>query len=764
MRFVVFALVLGLACGELIGTALWSCSPGVGLAAWRQNGWIDSRSENNQIVCGDGLLPTQRGITATSSFTQWSVVLRSLGVGLRRQGFIFTPLHFSGAIVQLVGACITDSQPPGAVQVSATGVLPYLLDGCAGLPASTEGAPRFSPRTDDGAVTDDSEPGLRHGWQIRNPPSALRSLNAPFGCNFYSTFTWGCDLVEGLFFGWPYLGVLLYPGYIHPFSLSFFADSSGLGTMHGWDNGSSEDFSFDTAACTSDNEFCDDLYYTGNSGVLGSPGTVAPQFAGTFLEQLYGGKSTVVQSYVSLPLVEQANPPVAVGPTGVTWFAHFVPQQQGSALAFQLACGAGVTEDETKYITFSFLSSGDVWQADSGYLNVYPLGLVTPPTTVEATVLIRATCQNVATDTPTPPLYPQAPAPSPGAPPAPLTPASANSITVIIVECTSTCQDATWRDATTQAIAEKCEQNGNVGCNVQITCTLTPDCEEGLSTTSLVARRGLRQATLTFWKTTIFATTKLLATAQFLANAVRGGELAPFVNAFSGIRISYTDGTGTTSNVPFVGPSAAAPIASWPSPQASWTGSCEVYGTCRSGGCVGTCSNLVIRRVSDFAGGADILCSCKTCEGSVILTQYYFVSFLCGGAGDQTSADTCCRLVMQDAVCWALSTPGFSQTDREQLQAGNWLYRPPSIGNPTPRPVKTDGPTSCPNSSNSSKGLLGLLGLLGIIPIVLCCLLLLLCLIRRKKREGDVHFATFDAHQGAPSFNVGTGACPSVPL
>jgi hypothetical protein len=41
--------------------------------------------------------------------------------------------------------------------------------------------------------------------------------------------------------------------------------------------------------------------------------------------------------------------------------------------------------------------------------------------------------------------------------------------------------------------------------------------------------------------------------------------------------------------------------------------------------------------------------------------------------------------------------------------------------------------------------------------------LLLLCLLRRKKREGDVHFATFDpqaAHLGAPASIPAMGMSP----
>eukprot|EP01007_Sphenomonas_quadrangularis_P003455 NODE_688_length_1250_cov_1758.960866_g550_i0.p2 GENE.NODE_688_length_1250_cov_1758.960866_g550_i0~~NODE_688_length_1250_cov_1758.960866_g550_i0.p2 ORF type:complete len:341 (+),score=101.19 NODE_688_length_1250_cov_1758.960866_g550_i0:69-1091(+) len=54
------------------------------------------------------------------------------------------------------------------------------------------------------------------------------------------------------------------------------------------------------------------------------------------------------------------------------------------------------------------------------------------------------------------------------------------------------------------------------------------------------------------------------------------------------------------------------------------------------------------------------------------------------------------------------------------------------------------------NPKGSPKGLLGLLGLLGLIPLLLCLLCLCCLLLRRKKREGDVHFATFDA-QSAPA-------------
>jgi len=66
----------------------------------------------------------------------------------------------------------------------------------------------------------------------------------------------------------------------------------------------------------------------------------------------------------------------------------------------------------------------------------------------------------------------------------------------------------------------------------------------------------------------------------------------------------------------------------------------------------------------------------------------------------------------------------------------------------------------CPSCGGSKKGLLGLLGLLGLIPLLLLLLLLLLCCLRRRKRQQDVHFATFDpaaANLAVPM------PCPGVP-
>jgi hypothetical protein len=70
----------------------------------------------------------------------------------------------------------------------------------------------------------------------------------------------------------------------------------------------------------------------------------------------------------------------------------------------------------------------------------------------------------------------------------------------------------------------------------------------------------------------------------------------------------------------------------------------------------------------------------------------------------------------------------------------------------------------CPQSSK--KGLLGLLGLLGLIPLLLCLLLCCLCLpmlMRRKKTEGDVHFATFDPHAAPVAGSIAPGTACYAP-
>jgi len=340
----------------------------------------------------------------------------------------------------------------------------------------------------------------------------------------------------------------------------------------------------------------------------------------------------------------------------------------------------------------------------------------------------------------------------------------------VVQECSRVCQDLVRQAELKARVGTVALQNGNVGANTEVDCTVSPQCSEVIDTTSinilfeglhvLPHRRGLKQATSVAWLQTVLIVTRELGTANWIVNQIRAGNLAPYINAFSAIIVRSFDENSDIFPQAVPPPSAAAPIANWPSPQAEWTGSCQVYGNCRAGGCASSCSNDLINRVSVFAGDADIACLCNLCgavAGQVGLsTQYFFQTFECGTLASQAAANECCRNVMQDAVCWALHNDEVAVADKAAIYDGRWTYRAPSIGQAPPQLVRHDGPNDCPDDSSSSKGLLGLLGLLGIIPLALCCLSLLLCLLRRKKREGDVHFATFDPNMaGAGTLPMG---------
>jgi len=297
-------------------------------------------------------------------------------------------------------------------------------------------------------------------------------------------------------------------------------------------------------------------------------------------------------------------------------------------------------------------------------------------------------------------------------------------------------------------------QNNNVGANAAIQCLISPQCSEVVDTTTIViSRRGLKQATSIAWLQIVTIVTRELLTAQYIVDQIRRGNLFPYINAFSAISVKACDEDQNVFPQAVPPPSASSPIATWPDVQAIWTGQCYVYGNCRRGGCASSCSNDAIGKVSAFSD-ATITCLCNLCASVVgqvgTATQYFFQTLDCGGLATQALANECCRNVMQDAVCWSLALDEVRVSDKASISEGQWSYRPPSIGVVGPAAVRNDGPNDCPDSYSSNKGLLGLLGLLGIIPIALCLLSLLLCLLRRKKREGDVHFATFDPNSVGP--------------
>jgi hypothetical protein len=473
--------------------------------------------------------------------------------------------------------------------------------------------------------------------------------------------------------------------------------------------------------------------------------------------QKWGAKDAVLVSYASKSVPDPIGKEEKVTGTGNVMYANFY-YGVTSLLGFQLTCDGGNVNLE-KYVTISFFgrSRPDNIAASPFMLN-YPTPMASSttitdppwastssPKEVLGFLFIHAICKNVPTtivNIPGGTLPPNVGA------------GTKNTGTAKITQCEPKCKDPAYQEAVKNLFLEKCK---TAGCALELTCSLSPTCQDLSSTANqkqTSAHRGLKQATLTFYLMTIFVTSFDSATVNKVANAVRAIEFWPLVSPFSAISLSWTDAAGQTSPVNFNNPSTSVAIQG-PSEKAPWTLACSVFGTCNELPCAAQCNNGPIRKVTTYSSG-EIACSCVTCEGNPKKTFYTFTSTACGGSADSTAADACCWNVMQDAICWAVETPGVLPGDLETIS--KWQYQPPSLGSLIPLAAKTGGPQGCPSSSNSSKGLLGLLGLLGLIPLLLCCCLLLLCLIRRKKREGDVHFATFDPN-AAP---VCASACAPV--
>jgi len=364
----------------------------------------------------------------------------------------------------------------------------------------------------------------------------------------------------------------------------------------------------------------------------------------------------------------------------------------------------------------------------------------------------------VQTKTPTPPFYPLAPAPTPSEAPFPL--GYASSFVLTVEQCDSRCTDPSYQQEVSAFISSYLAQNNLPGANSAFFCQENPKCIEPADVTTIVGteptfgRRSLRQAqfaTTIVYYMVLQVFSRDIVSTQTIANAIRNGQLATYVSPFSALGLTQYDVNGKPTTLPSSSPSSAEPSFVYPSPVAPWSGNCYVTGNCRQGPCSTGCNGGTVTKVTAYAPGP-LTCTCNGCGFNPVigvnnvqgLTQYFFTSAGCASSQTQAAATTCCRNVMQDAVCWAFSYPDVRSADRDSISYGQWVYRPPSVGSAVPNPNLLNGPTSCPHHSHSHKGLLGLLGLLGIIPICLCLLSLLLCCIRRKRAEGDVHFATFD--------------------
>jgi len=752
---------------------LSTCSIGVGLSSWHYT--LDSRDTNFQIFCADGNAWKQRGITGPVAGVH-TVTLRSLGRGIRRQGFLVSGRFDTP--VQLVSACIADS---GVVGDSTWGVLkPGNV--CRGNQwTSRLGSPKFIQSLDESGTQ-------LKGWQVKNPPRPTSFWSITANTDFVAGAVGGDGLVACNF----YYGISGTLNWGHGLGQALPASESGLASYMGWYSVSASTLTFPTTTSpTYQNRACWPLYWTFGTATGPSPLVVPPsEIGGPVLlpsTQSYGSLDAVVQSFMTkvFSSLWNAEEPVhstiknAAAPDRmsigfpVVMYANFPAASSDNGLGFQLGCDPSEV-DETKWVYLTFWTgtslsrtdaihyeyfcypdfrsavgaANDNWGSRAGCVfsgpasatKLFPAGAPTTP----INMVLKVTCQNVETRTPTPLKWPVTEIiPSAFVP---------NSYTIVVEQCERRCEDLDFQVALIRELERFALLDQRDGVKVVIECFRSPQCTETLDTIYLNSRRGLKQeiiyATSIPYLMRVLISTRTLTTANYVMNAIRAGTLTQYgISAFSSLALIYTNPAGKRTSLTVVPYTAANRISTWPNiGLAEWTGRCYIYGPCREGGCSSGCSNGQIVRTTAYSAG-DIFCMCNACAWSKLKhrTQYLFYSDKCVNSPTVADATTCCRNIMQDAICWLVAEPELLSSDYDSLSEGLWAFRPPNIGSAEPSKLRYDGPTSCSSGSSSPKGLLGLLGLLGIIPCCLCLLSLLLCCLRRKKREGDVHFATFDA-------------------
>jgi len=765
-----------------------ACPPGVGLSPWQST--FDTRDNNYDIACADGSAweGVKRGITGPVG-DMYTVKLRSLGQGITRQGFRIN-VRFDSPI-QLVSACIADEAAKGKQTWGA------LKPGnvCRGNQWSSRlGSPFFVQSLDESGYQ-------LKGWQVKNPPRPTSVIVAettlvplPVGytqgqvggeglvaCNFYLTMSGSVGLGFGI-------------GQILP------ATETGLASYMGWYS-STQELSRQTSLR---NRACWPLGAQATVNTIPSKLVTPSEISAPVLlpsTQKYGSLDSVVQSFMTKTLSSlwDADEPAfstvhalrqSIG-LPVVMYANF-PKQTDGALGFQLGCAPSEV-DETKYVFLTFWGGLSLpvaggafyeyfcypdlraaaqaaltdWDARAGCVlpdfnipnTIYPAGM---PQVASGDLVLRVTCQNVETATPTPLKWATAST-------IPAEPFEPNSVTLVIEQCERRCDNQDFQKDLSRGVENFALAENRAGARVFIECIEGPLCTEPLDTIALNSRRGLKQnilyATSIPFLMKVTIVTRSLSTANDIMNAIRAGNLNQYgLSAFSNILMISTNSAGRRTSLTVVPVAAAFNIAKWPQiPLAEWSGRCYVYGPCREGGCTSGCNNGQIVKTTEYST-ADIFCICNACSWSLKnhKTQYFFYSDKCATSGTKAEADVCCRNVMQDAVCWLVAQPELLESDYASLSEGLWAFRAPNIGSAVPDKLVYNGPTNCPSSSSSPKGLLGLLGLLGIIPCCLCLLSLLLCFLRRKKREGDVHFATFDAGASCAPACAPTSVCAPV--
>lgn len=211
---------------------------------------------------------------------------------------------------------------------------------------------------------------------------------------------------------------------------------------------------------------------------------------------------------------------------------------------------------------------------------------------------------------------------------------------------------------------------------------------------------------------------------------------------------------GTPGSIPAVLPGTAVPTPGNPAPGPIPAPNTPVNLVPGFVPAPGQVPALIPATIAPASGTAIITGNCGTCNLTGNTTNYNF--------GD-TSYDvsrgcfSCINATARQVPAGAKLAPGFATNGLNNQEQCDDFFR-------TALCTNTDGAIAiraifgnqfscfcaatqiarCPSCNTSKKGLLGLLGLLGLIPLCLLLLLCCLCFLRRKKRQQDVHFATFD--------------------
>lgn len=242
-----------------------------------------------------------------------------------------------------------------------------------------------------------------------------------------------------------------------------------------------------------------------------------------------------------------------------------------SPQAIKTGTSHSTKKNPPRYDYFLFTSG---WTNQSNAL----LGASGYPNGIDGQIGIQATCQNVETATPTPPLYPSAPVPAPSDAPFPISVGADNSFLLRVGQCRINCGDATFQAGLISAVGTSALQNAEEGANSLIECSSSSLCTEeidtlALPTTRIISRRGLKFHDYSAQLMQIDIVSRSLSTLQQVATDIRAGSLNPYIRAFAVLNlISFDDdGKATRLTTKATDPTVVAA-------QAPWKNTCTVYG------------------------------------------------------------------------------------------------------------------------------------------------------------------------------------------